>query len=87
MDWDGTIWVRAADHLCRLLGVKMTLTKGGSPASHWQQSDVDLCYVLVRKVRTCVAGIPAPVGAGNKIAECWSAMRAPRVSSAVMVGG
>ena len=39
------------------------------------------------KVRTCVAGVPAPVGAGNKIAECWPAMRTPRVSSAVMVGG
>jgi hypothetical protein len=87
MDGDGTIWVSAADCLCRLLGVEMTLTKGGSPASHWQQSDVDLRYVLVRKVRTCVAGIPTPVGAGNNVAECWSAMRAPRVSSAVMVRG
>jgi hypothetical protein len=87
MDGDGTIWANAADCLCRLLGVEMTLTKGGSPASNWQQSDVDLRYVLVRKVRTGVAGIPAPVGAGNKITECRSAMRAPRVSSAVMVGG
>jgi hypothetical protein len=87
MDGDGTIWVSAADRLCRLLGVEMSLTKGGSPAAHWQQSDVDLGYVLVRKVRTCVAGIPAPVGAGNKIAKCWSAMTAPRVSPAVMVGG
>jgi hypothetical protein len=87
MDGDGPIWASAADRLCRLLGVEMTLTKGGSPASHWQQSDVDLCYVLERKVRTCVAGVPAPVGAGNKIAECWSPMRTPRVSSAVVVGG
>jgi hypothetical protein len=87
MDWDGTVWVSAADRLCRLLGVEMTLTKGGSPASHRQQSDVDLCNVLESKVRTCVAGVPALVGTGNKIAECWSPMRAPRVSSAVVVGG
>jgi hypothetical protein len=87
MDWDGAIWVGAADRLCRLLGVEMTLTKGGSPATHRQQSDVDLGYVLIGKVRTCVTGIPASVGAGNKIAECWPAMRAPRVSSAVVVGG
>jgi hypothetical protein len=87
MDWDGAIWVSAADRLCRLVRVEMTLTKGGSPASHWQQSDVDLCHILVSKMWTCVAGVPAPVGAGHKIAECWSAMRAPRVSSAVMVGG
>ena len=30
MDGDGTIWVSAADRLCRLLGVEMALTKGGS---------------------------------------------------------
>ena len=41
MDWDGMIWVSAADRLCRLLGIEMTLTKGGSPTAHWQQSDVD----------------------------------------------
>jgi hypothetical protein len=87
MDGDGAIRASAADRLGRLLSVEMTLTKGGSPASHWQQSDVDMCYVLESKVRTCVAGVPAPVGAGNKIAECWPAMRTPRVSSAVMVGG
>jgi hypothetical protein len=42
MDWDGTIWVCATDRLCRLLRVEMTLAKGGSPASDWQQSDVDM---------------------------------------------
>ena len=86
MDWDGVIWVSAADRLCSLLGIEMTLTKGGSPTSYGQQGHVHPCYVLVRQVRTCVAWIPAPVGAGNKIAECWSAMWAARVSSTVMVG-
>ena len=84
---DGRGWMNTADRFGRLSGVEMILTKGGSPASHWQQSDVDLSYFLVRKVRTRVAGKPAPVGAGHKIAECRSAMRASRVSSAVMVGG
>jgi hypothetical protein len=42
MDWDGTIGVSATDRLCRLLRVEMTLAKGGSPASDWQQSDVDM---------------------------------------------
>jgi hypothetical protein len=86
MNWDSVIWMSAADRLCSLLRIEMTLTKSGSPTSHGQQSDVDPCYVLVRQVRTCVAWIPAPVGAGNKIAECRSAMRAARVSSTVMVG-
>jgi len=32
---DGTSWVGAADRVCRLLGVEMTVTKGRSPASDW----------------------------------------------------
>jgi hypothetical protein len=86
MDWDGTIWVSAADRLCRLLGVEMTVTQGGSPASDWHQGEVGMPHLVERNVCTRVPRIPAPVGADNKIAECWSAMRAPRVSSAVMVG-
>ena len=84
---DGMIWVSAADRLCRLLGVEMALTKGGSPASDRHQGDVDVRDLLERKVWTRVPRIPAPAGARNKIAECGSAMRAPRVSPAVVVGG
>jgi hypothetical protein len=87
MDGDGTIWMCAADRLCRLLGVEMTLTEGGSPASDWHQGDVHLRHLFERHLRTCVPRIPAPVGADNQIAECWSAMRAARMSAAVMVGG
>jgi hypothetical protein len=87
MDRDGTIWVSTADRLCRLLSVEMPLTEGGPPASDWQKGNVDLPHLFEPKMRTCVPRIPAPVGAGNKIAECWSAMRAPGVSSAVMIGG
>ena len=84
---DGMIWVNAANRLCRLLGVEMALTKGGSPASDWQQGEVDVRHLLERKVRTCVPRIPAPAGALDKIAERGSAMRAPRVSPAIVVGG
>ena len=87
MDGDGTIWAGAADRLCRLLGIEVTLTEGGPPTSDWHQSKVDVRYFLVRKSRACVPRIPAPVGAGNEIAQCWPAMRAPRVSSAVMISG
>ena len=84
---DGTSWVSAADRLCRLLGVEMALTKGGSPASDRHQGDVDVRDLLERKVWTRVPRIPAPAGARNKIAECGSAMRAPRVPPTVVVGG
>jgi hypothetical protein len=84
---DGTIWVNTADRLCRLLCIEMSLAKGRSPASNWHQRDVDRPHLLKRKVRTRVPRIPAPAGARNKIAEGGSAMRAPRVSPAVVVGG
>ena len=45
---DGSNWVSAADSLCCLLGVEMALTKAGSPASDWQQGDVDVCHLLQR---------------------------------------
>ena len=32
---NGTNWVNVPDRPCCLLGVKMPLTKGGSPASDW----------------------------------------------------
>ena len=47
---------------------------------------IDVRHLLERKVRTRVPGIPAAVGALNQIAERGSAMRAPRVSPAVVVG-
>ena len=87
VDGDGTFWINAADRLCPLLGVEMALTKGWSPASDWHQGDVDVRHLLKRNVRTCVSRIPAAAGAGNKIAERGSTMRAPRVSPAVVVGG
>ena len=86
MHRDSTIWVSAADRLCGLLGIEMALTKGGSPSSDWHQRDVDVCYFLEREVGTRVPRIPAPVGARNQIAERGSAMRAPRVSPAIVVG-
>jgi hypothetical protein len=82
----GTIWVSAANHLCRLLCVEMALTKGRSPASNWHQSDIDVRDSVEGDLRTCVPGIPAPVGAFNEIPERGSAISAPRVSSAVVVG-
>jgi hypothetical protein len=84
---NGTIWVSAADRLCRLLGVEMALTKAGSPASDRHQGDVDVRHLLVRKMWARVPRIPAPAGARNEIAECGSAMGAPRVPTAVVVGG
>ena len=87
MDGDGTIWVNAADRLCRLLGVEMALTKARSPASDWHKGDVDERRLLKRNVRACVPRIPAAAGAGNKKAECGSAMRAPGVSAAIVIGG
>jgi hypothetical protein len=87
MDGDCTIWASATDRLCRLLGIEMTRTEGGPPPPDWHQGNVGLLHLFEPKMRTCVPRIPASVGAGDKIAECWSAMRAPGVSSAVMVGG
>jgi hypothetical protein len=87
MNGDGTIWPSATDRLCGLLGIEMTRTEGGPPTSDWHQRNVDLLHLFEPKMRTCVPRIPALVGSGDKIAECWSAMRAPGVPSAVMVGG
>jgi hypothetical protein len=75
---NGVIWMGAADHMCRLLGVEMALTKAGSPASDGHQDDVELCHVLARKLRTCVSRIPAAAGTVDKIAKRRSAMRASR---------
>ena len=77
----------AADSLCRLLRVEMALTKAGSPASDWQQGDVDVRHLFQRQVRTRVTRIPTPAGALDKVAERGSAMTAPRMSAAVVVGG
>ena len=87
MHRDGSIWLGAADYLGRLLGIEMALTKRGSPASNRHQGDVDVRHPVKRKVRTCVPRIPAPARALDKIAECGSAMRAPRVSPAIVIGG
>jgi hypothetical protein len=87
MDRNGAIWANAADRLSRLLGVEMTRAEGGPPSPDWHQRNVYLRHLFEPKSWTCVPRIPASVGASYKVAECWSAMRASRVSSTVMVGG
>jgi hypothetical protein len=77
----------AANRLCRLLGVEMALTKCRAPASDWHQGDVDGRHLLERKPETCVSRIPTSAGALDKKAERGSAMRAPRVSPTIVVGG
>jgi hypothetical protein len=84
---DGMIWVKKLDRLCRLLRVQMALTEGGPPASDWHQGDVDQRYLLEPDVWTSVPRIPAAARALDKIAKRGSAMRAPGVSPAVVVGG
>ncbi|MCW2805119.1 MAG: hypothetical protein JWN06_3336 [Propionibacteriaceae bacterium] len=84
---DGSNWVSAANNLCRLLGVEMALTNGRSPASDGKQRDVDVRHFLQRKLRTRVPRIPTPAGAVDEIAERGSAMTAPRMTAAVVVGG
>jgi hypothetical protein len=74
----GMIRLNTANHLCRLLSVEMSLTKAGSPASDWQQGEVDLRQLLVLKLRTGVTRVPAPPGALNNITKCRSPMRASR---------
>jgi hypothetical protein len=46
MHWDSAIWLSSVHHLRRLLRVEMTLTKGWSPASDWDQGDVDLRHLI-----------------------------------------
>jgi len=84
---DGTIWLSAANHVSSLLGVEMTLIKRRSPASDRHQGDVDIRRLVKGKVRPCVSRIPAPVSALSEIAECGSAMRTPRESPPIVVGG
>jgi hypothetical protein len=84
---DGMIRMDAANRLCRLLGVEMALTKCRSPASDWQQCEVDVRHFLQCKVQTCISRIPAPARALNEKAKRGSAMRAPRVSPTIVVGG
>jgi hypothetical protein len=80
------IRLSSADHLRRLLGVEMALTKGGPPASDWHQGDVDVRDLVKNNVRACVSGIPASARAVDEIAERGSAMRAARESPAVVIG-
>jgi hypothetical protein len=84
---DGMIWVNKPDRLCCLLRVQMALTEGGPPASDWHQGDVDLRHLLEPEAWTSVPRIPAAPRALDKIAKRGSAMRAPGVSPAVVVGG
>jgi hypothetical protein len=84
---DGSIRPSAANQVSSLLGVEMTLIKRRSPASDRHQRDVDVRHLVKAKVRTCISRIPAPVSALNEIAECGSAMRTPRESPPIVVGG
>jgi hypothetical protein len=73
--------------MCRLLRVEMAVTESGSPASDRHEGDVDLRYLLEREFWTSVTRIPAAAGSLDEIAEGGTAMTAPRVSPAVVVGG
>ena len=84
---DRTIWLSAADHVRRLLGVEMAPIKCGSPASNWHQCDVDVRQLIKSNLCTCVSRIPAPARALDKIAERGSAVGTPRVPPAVVIGG
>jgi hypothetical protein len=81
------IGLNPASHLCSLSSVEMALAKGGSPASDWQQGDIDVRHLPVFKLRTCVPRIPTPPGALHEIAKRRPAMRASRKPSAVVIGG
>jgi hypothetical protein len=81
------IWVNKPHRLGRLLRVQVALTEGGPPASDWHQGDVDQCHLLEPEVCTGVPRIPAAARALDEIAKRGSAMRAPGVSPAVVVGG
>ena len=64
----------------------MARAKGRPPASDWHEGEVDVRHLVERRLRTCVPGIPAPVVSLDQIAERRPAMRAPRVSPAIVVG-
>jgi hypothetical protein len=83
---DGTSGLNTADRLRRLQSVEMAPPKVGPPTSHRHQSDVDASRLRKSKLRTGVAGIPASAGAINEIAKRRSAMRASRVSPAIVIG-
>jgi len=78
--------MRAADHLSRLPGIEMAAAKGRPPASDWHEGKVDVCHLVERELRTRVPRIPASVLSIDQIAESGSAMRASRMSAAVVVG-
>ena len=84
---NGMNWMSAANHISSLLGVEMALIQRWSPASDRHQGDVDIHPLVKGKVRPCVPRIPAPVRTLNEIAECGSAMRTPRESPPIVVGG
>ena len=88
MHRDGMLRLDAADSVCGLLGVEMTLTmarnNAGSPASDWHQGYLDVLRLLQLKLRTCIPRIPPSARVVNK-AERRSAMGASSVSSTVVV--
>ena len=79
-------WVHATDRLSRLPGIEMAGPKARPPTCDRHKREVDVYRFLERDARTCVPGIPAPVVSLNQIAERGSAMRASRVSPAIVVG-
>ena len=87
MHRDRTIWTNSADGLCRLRGVEMALTQGGSPTPDWHQGEVDVRHLIKGKVRTRVPGIPASARAPEEIAERGPAVSTPGVSPTVVIGG
>ena len=87
MHRDGSIWLGAADCRGCLLGVEMALIKRGSPASNRHQGDVDIVTPSRARLGTCVPRKPTAARALDNVAERGPAMRTPRVSPAVVVGG
>ena len=83
---DSDCGLDAADRLGRLPSIEMTPAKGGPPASDRDEGEIDGRHLVQREMRARVPGIPAPVVSLDQVAERRSAMRASRVSPAVVVG-
>jgi hypothetical protein len=91
MHWNGMFRLDAGDRLCSLHRVQMALTMARndrrSPASYWHEGYVDLRHLIRLKLRTCVPRVPPPSRTLDEKAERWSAMRASKVSPAIVVSG
>ena len=78
-------WVRAGDRLSRLPGIEMAGPKARPPSCDRHKREVDV-YQFVELMRGPRPRDTIPVVALNQIADRRSAMRASRVSPAIVVG-